>query len=175
MPRNNDFQWARPDQEEEDDGLPINERTYDHEHQAARKRYQDLADRICGLSPGARALLPLDETVNEAIDVYLRQGPKSSRRRQLLRVQTLLRGVDAEALDDALDSDLQGGQNGPKSWRTQLLEGGDAQLMAFVAEHPSADRQQLRTLLRRARATGKPGERAKEKLLSALMELKGQT
>ena len=171
MPRNNDFQWAREDQEEEDDGLPVNERTYDHEHQAERKRYQDLADRICGLSPGSRALLPLDESVREAIEVYLRQGHKSSKRRQLLRVQTLLRGFDADALEDALESDLQGGQEGPKAWRTELLAGGDAELMAFVEAHPGADRQQLRTLLRRARASGRSGTRAKEKLLSVLMAL----
>jgi ribosome-associated protein len=173
MARKLPHQWAREDQEEDPDAVTLKERSYDHEHQAARKRFQDLADRLVNMSPGKRALLPLDETLNEEIDVYLRQGPKSSRRRQLLRVQTLLRGCDLEALEIALENDLQGGQDGPKVWAQELLDGGDAALMVFVEEHPSADRQQLRTLLRRARADGKPGERAKEKLLSALMELKG--
>lgn len=172
MARKLPHQWAREDQEEDPDAVIVKERSYDHEHQAARKRFQDLADQLVGMSAGRRSLLPLDETLNEEIEVYLRQGPKSSRRRQLLRVQTLLRGCDLEALEIALESDLQGGQDGPKVWVGELLAGGDTELMAFVEEHPAADRLQLRTLLRRARATGKPGERAKEKLLAALMDLK---
>lgn len=162
------FQWAREDQEEEDDGLPVSERTYDHEHQAARKKFQDLAARLVGLSPGSRALLPLDETVHEAIEVYLRQGPKSSRRRQLLRVQTLLRGVDVEALEVALDADLQGGAESPKAWRERLVAGDDAELMGFCEAHPGADRQQLRSLLRAARKQNPAGERARARLLAAL-------
>jgi ribosome-associated protein len=170
MARKKNHQWAREDQPGL--GTAVNERIYDHEHQAARKRFQDLADLLIGLSPGARALLPLDETVSEAIDVYLRQGPKSSRRRQLLRVQTLLRGCDLESLDIALESDLQGGQDGPKMWMSTLIEGDDSVLMDFVELHPDADRQQLRTLVRRAKATGATVQRAKDKLLAVLMELK---
>ncbi|MFT5585372.1 MAG: ribosome-associated protein [Cognaticolwellia sp.] len=173
MARKKNHQWAREDQPVE--GVSVNERVYDHEHQAARKRFQDLADLLIALSPGARALLPLDETIQEEINIYLRQGPKSSRRRQLLRVQTLLRTCDLESLDIALESDLQGGQeaqNGPKSWLATLLEGDDAVLMDFVELHPDADRQQLRTLVRRAKPTNPAGLRAKDKLLAALMELK---
>ncbi len=169
-PKNSDFQWTREDQEDALDGVEEGpERITSAEHWEQRADIQDLSARLLALSPGARALLGLDPVVEEAIEVYLRQGPKSSRRRQLLRVQTLLRGEDTAAIQQALDADLQG--HGARQWLQELLQGDDAGLMAFCEDHPGADRQQLRSLLRGARKEGKAGERPRAKLLAVLKTL----
>lgn len=168
-PKNSDFQWTREDQEDPLDEALGPERITSAEHWEQRADIQDLCARLLALSPGDRALLELDPRVNEAIEVYLRQGPKSSRRRQLLHVQTLLRGEDTAAIENALQADLQG--QGARQWLQELVAGDDAGLMAFCEAHAGADRQQLRSLLRGARKSGKAGERARAKLLVVLKQL----
>jgi ribosome-associated protein len=53
-----------------------------------------------------------------------------------------------------------------ESWRTRLIDEGDAALDELLAVHPAADRQHLRQLARNARA-----ERDREKPLHAYREL----
>jgi ribosome-associated protein len=60
-------------------------------------------------------------------------------------------------------------------WRERLLAGGDDALGELLAEHPGADRQQLRQLVRNAldeRAKNKP-PRAFRELYRAVLALLG--
>src|SRR3546814_12176571 len=86
----------------------------------------------------------------------IRRPPRSTRTDTLFPYTTLFRSDD-EALDairDALDA---GGESARQEtallhraerWRERLLEEGDAALAELIEAHPSADRQQLRQLVR---------------------------
>ena len=66
-----------------------------------------------------------------------------------------------EAIRDAMDANSEGARrqvaqmHRAESWRTRLIEGGDDALAAFIDEHPDADRQRLRQLVRNAQEEAK--------------------
>ena len=76
-----------------------------------------------------------------------------------------------EAVEAALAGDNEHDQKmrALERWRDRLVAGGDADLQAFIEEHPAADRQRLRTLLRQARGEGKGAAKA---LKAVFQELK---
>ncbi len=101
-----------------------------------------------------------------------------ARRRQLQYIGKLMRKVDPEPVRAALA--LSAGQSALaraqqrrlESWRERLI-GDDGALTAFAAEHPGADLQELRTLIRNARreiAESKP-PRAQRELFRVLRDL----
>ncbi len=94
------FQWTREDQEDEQT-VPV-ERSSRVKEKARTRELEKLARRLTAMSPGERRQLPLESHVLEEIAVLAKLGPKSSRRRQLLYVQRLLRASDLEAIEAAL-------------------------------------------------------------------------
>jgi ribosomal 50S subunit-associated protein YjgA (DUF615 family) len=70
-------------------------------------------------------------------------------------VRQELRGLDLgllrERLEDLSHPNARRAATPADDWRRKLLDGGEAELAAFVEEHPRADRQRLRMLLRNAR------------------------
>ena len=86
-----------------------------------------------------------------------------------------MRREDDDTLDAIRDAMDAGGEaarqetallHRAETWRDRLLEGGDTALADLLAEHPDADRQQLRTLIRNAAQ-----ERAKNRPPHAYREL----
>jgi len=86
-----------------------------------------------------------------------------------------MRREDDAALDairDALDANSDTGRrevammHRAEDWRERLMNEGDKALAALLDDHPQADRQQLRTLVRNAQA-----EKAKNKPPRAYREI----
>ena len=104
-----------------------------------------------------------------------------AKRRQLQYIGRLMREVDAGPLRAKLEA-IEGSSAQAtahhrrlEAWRERLL-GDDEALTAFAAEHPGADMQVLRTLIRNARkeaAGGKP-PRAYRELFRVLKQIEAR-
>lgn len=150
------YQWT----EAEGEAGPISERRDRTEAKVERDALLSLARRLEAMPAGALRRLPLDEAQIEAILQMASLGPQSAHRRQMLRVQKLLRSADLEAIEDRLaggDPDAHR-LRAAERWRSALLEGGDEALRDYLEAHPDVDRQRLRSLIRQA---GKPGTASK--------------
>jgi ribosome-associated protein len=116
-----------------------------------------LAQRLATLSSTQLAKLPIPDALLPHIDDTQRITSHIARKRQMAFLAKQMRREDDETLDairDALDA---GGESArqeavllhrAESWRERLLEEGDEALAELLAQHPSADRQQLRQLVR---------------------------
>ena len=84
-------------------------------------------------------------------------------KRQRKFIAKLLRDMDSASIRQQLEghkqqSALQTYQlNVTERWRSRLLNGSDQDLNALMAEHPDADRQKLRQLIRDARKEQQAG------------------
>ena len=128
---------------------------------------QHLGEQLAALSDNQLAGLDLDEPVRDAVLMYKRTKTHEGRRRQMQYVGKLMRRIDVEPLREAVAA-LQLGHakdslalHDAERWRVELLASDDA-LTAWMAEHPGADAQQLRSLIRAARkdAAAAPEQRS---------------
>ena len=99
--------------------------------------------------------VPLDDSLKDAIELAQRLQ-KEARRRQLQYIGKLLRSIDAEPIREALEK-IENKHNQQQAMlhkleilRDELVAKGDVALTDLLNEHPSADRQQLRNLIRAA-------------------------
>ncbi len=129
-----------------------------------------LALRLAGMTADQRQQLPLDDLLQEEIAVLARLGRKTAHRRQLLRVQGLLRAADVHELRARLAGSVQedARHRALERVRGKLIDGGDAELEVYLAAHPAADRQQLRSLIRQARKEGPAAKKAARRLFQLL-------
>lgn len=151
---------------------------------SARKRQmtalQKLGEELVGLSERELVKIPIEdanllEVIREARSIR----SHSARRRHLQYLGKLMRSVDASPIEAALDA-LHKRRRGEaqsfhelEAWRDTLLHDGDSAIQGLLQRFPTADRQQLRQLLRqhkRELATGKPLA-ASRKLFRYLREL----
>lgn len=162
-----DFQWTRDEGEE---AWEPAERRNREDEKEFNQRLEDLTKQLGSMVRAQLMRLPISpELVDEIVD-YARQHPKSSRRRQLLRVQHYLRKVDLDAIDRALagDTDEAAELRELERWRTRLISEGDAALQDFLDAFPGRDRQQLRTLIRTANGEGAAAKKAARRLFQAM-------
>ena len=143
-----------------------------------------LAGQLATLEPGRLARLPVPEHLLPHIAEARRITSHIARKRQLAFLAKQMRREDDEALDairDALDAGGEAARretarlHRAESLRERLLDGGDAALGELLDDYPSADRQQLRQLVRNAldeRAKNKP-PRAFRELYRAVLALLG--
>lgn len=108
-----------------------------------------------------------------------------ARKRQHAYIAKQMRGEDDATLAAIRDALEAGGEaarqdtallHRAEHWRERLLEGGDDALAELIGQHPDADRQQLRQLVRNAldeRARNKP-PRAYRELFRALRDALAQ-
>lgn len=117
----------------------------------------ELAQRLVGLPPAQLARLPVPEDLLPHIADTRRITSHIARKRQMAFLAKQMRREDDEVLDairDALDAGGEAARretallHRAERWRERLLEEGDAALAELVGAHPSADRQQLRQLVR---------------------------
>ena len=121
---------------------------------------QALGGRIAALSDKDLTIfvarVELDETLLAAIRETRRLPPRSeAMRRQLQFVGKLMRNFEPEPIESALDHVTSGApaaelQREAELWRDRLLSEGDAALQALIETHPTAERQKMRQLVRRA-------------------------
>lgn len=118
---------------------------------------QELGRRMAELRPDQQARLPIDDRLRAAIEEYGRIKAHGAKRRHLQYIGKLMRGADAEAIREVVDrfDSATAAHNQlfheMERWREQLIEGGDEALRGFVDQHPQADIQHLRQLIRNAR------------------------
>ena len=125
------------------------------QHKQQVEAFARLGKELVELAPHELSKLDLEPELHEAI-VGCRDLRKTARVRELRRIATALRRVDARALRDRLDELASGDrakvqhEKALERWRERLIDGGDAELSAFVEAYPNADRQRLRQLVRSA-------------------------
>ena len=123
---------------------------------------QALGAALVDLSEAQLAETPLDDTLRAAVLEAKRMRSHEARRRQLQYIGRLMREVDAAPIRARLDE--LSGASAQASVRHRRLEAlrerlmsDDAALTDFAAEHPAADVQALRALIRNARKEQKEG------------------
>jgi len=142
-----------------------------------------LAHALVELNEAQLVRVPLADDLRELVATSRAIKQHIARKRQLgfLAKKLRLREDELPAIRAALDHDKANEQretarlHRAEALRDRLLDGGDEALVAFLAGHPTADRQQLRTLMRRAideRERGKPPVASRE-LFRALRDLPG--
>jgi len=139
---------------------------------------QQLGKELVEMSPARLDSLSLPEDLAAAVREARRITSHEGKRRQLQYIGKLMRRVDPEPIRAAL-AVLEGQsaaarvqQRRLEQWRARLIE-DDAALTDFASEHPGADLQVLRSLIRNARkeiAEAKP-PRAQRELFRMIREL----
>ena len=121
-----------------------------------RLALQDLGRELTELPEKYLVKLPLNEALCEEIR-NARQMSRSALQRQLRYIGGLLPNEDVETIRQALYEVLHPVREDVaefhqiETWRYELLAGGEPDIDAVLARFPSADRQQLRQLVRNAR------------------------
>lgn len=131
---------------------------------------QKIGEELVNLKPNALAKIPLDEEMLDAIHDAQR-FKNEARRRQLQFIGKLMRQVDIEPIQAALDmlrnkhSQATAQLHKLEQKRDDLIDNGDSMINEIIAEHPDADRQRLRQLVRQAnkeKAQNKPAKAYRE-------------
>lgn len=118
---------------------------------------QDLGAELVALNDERLATIELPERLRDAVMQARRITPFEARRRQMQYIGKLMRSVDPEPIRVALDVWQAQSRRGTavfrrvEAWRERLLADPGA-LAALLAEHPGADAQQLRVLIRNVRS-----------------------
>ena len=144
-----------------------------------------LAETLAGMSEAELARVPLDDDLREEVRRTHAVTSHIARKRQNQFLAKQMRKLDAESVEAiryALSVDREkahretAAMHRLETWRERLLAEGDDALAGFIAEHPSADRQRLRQLVRNAlaeRRADKPPHAFRE-LFRALRETTGR-
>ncbi len=137
-----------------------------------------LAKTLVELRPAQLADVPLPTEVRAEVEIC-RPLRKGARVRQLRRVSQLLRRLELAPIVAAAEDDRH--RQRPRAqrerrvehWGRRLCEQGDPALAELLAEHPRADRQRLRQLMRQVRKApeGPAAATARRGLLRALRSL----
>jgi ribosome-associated protein len=117
---------------------------------------QALGRALAGLNDAALAAAPMPEALREAIAEYRRTRSHEGRRRQLQFIGKLMRTAETGPLREAVAAAQLGRAHDAlalhqaEHWRAELVASDDA-LTRWMAEHPQAEPQRLRALIRNAR------------------------
>lgn len=134
----------------------------------ARKREathaQDLGKKLAALKHEQLEQFDLPDKLSSAITDYQRFPSRGAQRRQLQFIGRLMRDLDLAAIENQL-ADLEGQSAAARyqfaqleQWRDRLIDEPDA-LTGFIEAYPQVDRQQLRQLVKKVRATADEEQR----------------
>lgn len=149
---------------------PADERPSKSQLKREMHALQALGERIIAMSPAERARLPLSEDMLAAVEETGRIRSHEGRRRHMQYVGKVMRREDLTAIQAVFDEIEQEERRRDltfhrlEKWRDRLIDEDDNAVEAFIAEHPDADRQALRQLIRNAkseRERGKPPTNAR--------------
>ncbi len=116
-----------------------------------------LGEKLVSLTEAQLAKLPVPEALLPHIRDCKRITAHVAHKRQLAFLAKQMRREDDAAMDalrDALDENGEtarreiAAMHRIETWRERLLDNGDAALAELLDEHPGADRQRLRQLVR---------------------------
>ena len=138
---------------------------------------QKLGAALVDLPSAQLAALALPDALLKAVLDAQRITSHEARRRQMQYIGKVMRNVDQEAVRVALSeaacrsAAAAAQQKRLEHWRRRLI-GDDEALTAFAGEHPGADLQELRALIRNARKeiAGSKPPRAQRELFRLIRE-----
>ena len=141
----------------------VDDNGYDRPSKSQLKRemheLQELGVEIVALPKDALKRMPMPESLDDAVREARRITDHEGKRRQMQYVGKVMRGLtdgETAALREALDKykGVNKSETARLHWiertREQLLA-DDAALTEFIRQHPAADPQEGRTLIRNAR------------------------
>tara|TARA_R110001583_G_C5443640_1_gene390127 strand:+ start:88 stop:606 length:519 start_codon:yes stop_codon:yes gene_type:complete len=117
---------------------------------------QKLGAKLIGQKQDFLDKLPLNDELRAALKEALRLKQNEAKRRHLQYIGKLMRDVDPELIQQAIDTLEAGTQaytqyfHNLERWRDRLLA-DDNQINSFAEEYPETDRQHLRQLVRNSR------------------------
>ena len=123
-----------------------------------------LAHVLVGKTVTELEKLPMDDALRAHVRDAARITSPIARKRAVAFLAKQMRKEEDEtlaAIRDALDANSEGSRrqvalmHRAEDWRVRLIDGGDDALAAFIDEHPGADRQRLRQLVRNAQEEAK--------------------
>lgn len=139
-----------------------------------------LGEEMSALSPAQLNTLELPEKLHHALAEVARMPHTGARKRQLKYIAGLLHKMeDTAPLNEKMDRIRNKSAHAVREhhvaerWRDRLIAEGNDALTELLDEHPDADRQVLRQLLRNAQkeaAAGKPPKSSRQ-LYRKLKEL----
>ena len=119
------------------------------------EQLKKLGAKLVELTTTNLEKIPLDETLLDAVELAQRLQ-KEAKRRQLQYIGKLLRNIDVEPIQEALDK-LENKHNQQQVilhklelLRDELIAKGDDALADLLNSYPQTDRQHLRNLIRSA-------------------------
>lgn len=118
---------------------------------------QKLGEQLAGLTEDQIRRIELPEELREALLFAKTTRKHEALRRQMQYIGTLMRGIDPEPVERAIDTALHGHRvqqrvfQQAEEWRDELLKGNDAILEELIDRFPAADHQHLRQLTLNAR------------------------
>lgn len=137
-----------------------------------------LGERLVNLTERNLAKIPMPEELEEGVMTARRIKSHIAKKRQLQYIGKVLRRIDVEPIQAALDDIDQGDKLQTKrhhqleKLRDKLITEGDKAINAALSSYPDLDRQQIRQLVRQAnkeREQNKPPA-ASRKLFKYLRE-----
>lgn len=140
---------------------------------------QELGRQITELNPEQQAQVPMGERLANAVAEMRRISAHGAKKRHLQYIGKLMRTEDADAIREAIErfDSASAAHNqhfhALEKWRDQLIDGDNEVLQRYIEEHPGADIQHLRQLVRNAkkeRQQNKPPAQAR-KLFRYLREI----
>lgn len=148
------------------------------QHKRDMAALRDLGASLLDLPQARVDALPLSEKLAGALREARRITSHEARRRQVQYIGKLMREQDPAPIRAALaeaagqSAAARARQKRLEQWRERLVK-DDAALTEFAAEHPAADVQVLRTLIRNARKeiAGAHPPRAQRELFRVVREL----
>jgi ribosome-associated protein len=124
---------------------------------------QALGAALVELSEAQLRDFALDPGLHTAVLEAKRIRSHEARRRQLQYIGRLMRDIDAEPIRARLaaleghSAESAARHRRLEAWRERLIADDEA-LTAFIAEHPGAEAQEMRTLIRNVRREAKEGK-----------------
>ena len=124
---------------------------------------QSLGAALVGLPESQLGQMQLEAALRQAVLDAKRMRSHEAKRRQLQYIGRLMRDVDPEPIRAQLaavegrSAQAAAAHRRLEAWRERLLE-DDSALTHFAAEHPGADLQEIRSLIRNARKEQKEGK-----------------
>lgn len=140
---------------------------------------QKLGEELVGLKPSVLDKFPLSEDLAQAIKDAQR-FKNEAKRRQLQYIGKVMRNVDPEPIQAALDkvrnkhSQATAELHKLEQLRDRVVAEGDVAISEVMEMYPEADRQRLRQLARQAnkeKSANKPAKSSRE-IFQILKELK---
>lgn len=125
---------------------------------------QALGEALVALPASKLSKVPMPDTLAEAVAEARRIKAYGGRKRQLQYIGKLMRGIDAEPIQQAMDAmgNDAARENARfhrlEQWRDRLISEGDAALGELLEEYSGADRQHLRQLIRNAQREQAKGQ-----------------